>query len=305
MFIYDLHCDTLSKCLDNNESLFRNQYQLDLERGLKYDKWMQVFACFIDSIYSGDDAFLRFKRQADLYKESLQTYSDYIVEYNKKNAVVQGKCNSILSVEGGHCLDGKLENLDVLESYNVKLLTLVWNGDNELGSGVLGDKDRGITEFGKSVIKKAEDKKIIIDIAHLNDTGISDIINLTSRPIISSHSNLRKISNNKRNLTDEQFKFLVECNGLCGINFYPPFICGELNYEPNKLHKMIEAMLDLGGENILSLGSDFDGADMPSFIKGIESLYKLQELMVKWFGNDITQKIFYKNAFRFFNKNIF
>lgn len=306
MYIYDLHCDTVSRCLDLNQNLFENDGQLDIKRGLNYKKRVQVFALFVDSLYKGQPAFERFSDQLSFFNKQLELNKDSIQLLTGHKKPQDNICNAVLAIEGGHALNGQIENVQYIYDAGVRILTLVWNNDNELGSGVKGDPSRGITQFGKQVILKNEELGIINDISHLNDTGIYDVFSLSNKPIIASHSNLRSTANHKRNLTDEQFKELIKINGLCGINFYPPFLSPDPdNSTIDDLHNMLDSMLSLGGENIICLGSDFDGADMPPFITGFETLYSLYSNVVKWYGEKIADKIFYKNADNFFEKNLY
>ena len=175
---------------------------------------------------------------------------------------------------------------------------------NELGSGALGGKDRGLTPFGKECVRELERNRIIIDISHLNDRGVDDVFHIAERPVAATHSNLRSVCGSPRNLTDSQFKEIVRRGGICGVNFYPPFVNGEKDYSLDSLRRHLERMLKLGGEGTVALGSDFDGASMPSFLKGIESLYTLYSAVVEWFGTELADRLFYKNAVEFTAKNL-
>ena len=302
MCIFDLHCDTLNRCLDEGESLLQNSGQLDLLRGNQYDGWVQVYACWLDSKYQGEEAFARFLRQRNILFDAVSLYPHRIVPYSGQ--IEKGRCMALLSVEGGHALGGKIENIARMKQLGVAFFTLLWNGDNELGSGALKGQERGLTPFGKACLGELERNRIIIDISHLNDRGVEDVFSMAQRPVVATHSNLRSVCGSPRNLTDAQFKELVRRGGICGINFYPAFVNGEKDYSPEALRRHIERMLELGGEKTIALGSDFDGASMPSFIKGIESLYMLRKAVVEWLGAELADRLFYKNAAEFAARNL-
>ena len=119
-----------------------------------------------------------------------------------------GKCAVVLSVESGAALGGKLENVDMLADSGVKMLTLVWNGINELGSG--HNTEQGLTDFGKQVIRKMEERKIIVDVSHLNDPGFEDVCEIATKPFIATHSNLRAVCSHRRILRMISSKRLLE-----------------------------------------------------------------------------------------------
>lgn len=303
MNIFDLHCDTLNRCLDHLESLMENNGQLDIRRGIRNGGWVQVFACWISRQYQGEEAFARFLAQRAVLMDALVSHPEVISAFSPQNSPAPGRCQAVLSVEGGHVLGGRLENISRIRKLGVAMLTLVWNGDNELGSGAVEGQPRGLTPFGRECVLELTKNGIVIDISHLNDNGIEDVLQLTDLPVAASHSNLRSVCSNPRNLADSHFRELVRRKGICGVNFYPPFVTGQKDYPVEALLRQIERMLALGGEDIIAIGSDFDGADMPSFLPDVESICRLYDAVVKWFGEEIADKLFYNNAAAFVARN--
>ena len=125
----------------------------------------------------------------------------------------EGKCALILSAESGACLGGRLERVEELYEAGVRFLGLVWNGENELGSGHSNEK-RGLTEFGRQVIRRMEQLSMIVDVSHLNDRGFDQVCEVGERPFIATHSNLRSVAGHMRNLTEDQFQEIVRRGGL-------------------------------------------------------------------------------------------
>lgn len=277
--IFDAHCDTLCMLVDNGGDIIKNSYNADKTRMLEYKSYTQVFACFIAPEYR-DNAMMRFNRLADCFHE--QNFSGI---------------TPILSVEGGEMIKS-LEDLESLKSRGVRCIALTWNNSNHIAGGA-DEPDTGLSVFGKSVIKKMNELDILIDVSHLNDKSFYDIVNITDKPIIATHSNSRYICSHRRNLTDEMFNIIRESGGCTGINLYPPFVNGTDECTVSDVIRHIEHFLDIGGEDAIGIGADFDGTEniLPYEIKGCGELYKLLDAL-----NDrtIIEKISHKNFKRVF-----
>lgn len=302
--IFDLHCDTLSRCLDTGESLYQNGGQLDGARicGVNVP-WVQTFACFIESECRGEAAFSRFLAMQRLFTETLESDPAHFVLYDPDKTPEKGVCTAVLSVEGGTAIGGDIRNIEVMASLGVRFFTLVWNGSNELAHGI-GGEEKGLTPFGRDCLDELLRVGIVPDISHLNDFGIDDVFSQTDAPVIATHSNLRAVCSHPRNLTDGQFKELVHRKGLCGINFYPLFVTGGKQdpYAYDALHRHLDRMLSLGGEPVIALGSDFDGAVMPPCLNSVEKLVTLYDSVVEWYGESLADRLFYGNAASFMQR---
>ena len=180
-------------------------------------------------------------------------------------------------------------------------MTLTWNGSCEIGDGALVKHPSGLTEFGRQVVRNMEEYKMAVDISHASDPLFYEVAEMATRPLVASHSNSRAVCSHPRNLTDEQFGMIRDSGGLVGLNFYPAFLenSGEASYL--SVLKHAEHFLSLGGEETLSIGSDFDGADMPNGIRGIQDIGILYEAFLKHgYKEDIVKAIFFENAYKFF-----
>lgn len=304
MRVFDLHCDTIACCEIDGRDLNENSGQLDLMRGISLSgSWIQTFACFVESSLKGEAAYQKFLSQRNVFEGFLKKYPDKISQYQSGQEPEAGKCTAILSIEGGTALGGRLDRISLCKQMGVAFFTLVWNGDNEFAHGVEGE-NAGLTPLGKECVKELEAQNIIVDISHLNDAGIEDVFSIAQKPVIATHSNLRSVHPHQRNLREDQFLALVKQKGLCGINYHTAFVNGGKDYQEEDLRRHVERMLELGGEEIIALGSDFDGADMPDFLRDIKGLEKLYKNMVKWFGESLTGRIFYQNARDFADRNL-
>ena len=218
------------------------------------------------------------------------------------NAFSKYRNSAFFTVENGKALNGKIENVKRFAKIGVRIMTLTWNEMNEIGSGVLSEDKCGLTDFGKLAVAEMEKYGIVIDISHASDELFYDVVNQTNKPFIATHSDSRTITQNPRNLTDEQIKIIIQRGGLIGLNLHNAF----LNNNPDKacmndILKHCEYMLSLGCENSLCFGTDFDGCDLPRDIVGSDSIGEIYELFLRNnYNESVLKKIFYENAYNFF-----
>ena len=279
MKFFDLHSDTITECFVQNKSLRKNDLDISLEKGKYLDEWIQVFAIWMPDEIRGKDAEEYYGKVYSRYREEIK---------NTENV------KPILAVEGASVLNGKIENIEKLYRDGVKIITLTWNTDNELASGCFSENDRGLTAFGKEAVTEMVKRKIIPDVSHLSEKSFYDLCEITDFPFIASHSDSYAINPHVRNLKDEQIKIIIQRKGLVGLNFYNKFL-GPGN-SVRTLIKHAEHMMNLGGEDILALGSDFDGCTINDEIKGIDKMGSLYSAFLDYFGRKITDKIFCENA---------
>ena len=288
MKFFDLHCDTITECYLKNKFLKNNDLDVSLDKADFLEEWVQVFAIWMPDELRGRDA-------EDYYEKVLLKYNE---ELNDAKNV-----KSILAVEGASALGGNLENIEKLYADGVKIVTITWNKENELASGCFSENDAGLTAFGKEAIKEMVKRKIVPDVSHLGEKGFFDLCETTDFPFIASHSDAERINSHPRNLKDEQIKIICQRKGLIGLNFYNRFL-GEGN-SVEMLIKHAEHILSLDGEDSLALGSDFDGCSINPEIKGIEKMQNLYHSFEKHFGKKLAEKIFFENAERYFNSQVF
>ncbi|MBQ2687672.1 MAG: membrane dipeptidase [Clostridia bacterium] len=287
MELFDLHCDTLYRVYTEKSP----ELSITPEKANVLDKYSQLMAVFIPDNIRGEKAFEFFKNCADIYK------NNYLVLNNSR-------INFMLSVENGSVIGGDLRKIKLLKEYGVKSVTLVYNEDNELGSGALSNSKFGLTSIGKLAVKALNENKIIIDLSHSSSRTFYDVAEISESPIIATHSNSCSLCPHKRNLTDEQFEIIRKSGGVVGVNFYPPF----LNTDPSNASfydviKHIYHFLSLGGEDTVSIGSDFDGCETIKELDSLDKISVLYESLLKHRINEqVVQKIMYYNAHNFFSR---
>lgn len=283
----DLHCDTLHRATLDNSDFYNSEYHIDFNRAKSFEKFQQLMAIWIPDNLIGYDRTRMFIDSVNRYN-SIKNQDDTI--------------KTFLSVENLSMLNGKISNFHLLTDNDIKLATLTWNEDNELGSGALSKSKTGITNFGIEVVKLMRENNIVLDVSHASDYLFYDIAEICEYPIVASHSNSRRITNVKRNLSDEMFEIIKEKHGLVGLNLYRGFLNeNEYSASINDVLKHAYRFLELGGEDVLCFGADFDGADMPDDIKGIQDIDKIYSEFTRYFGENVANKIFFENASKFFD----
>ena len=261
-----MHTDTLTACSDGGLDLAECEGQTNLIKLQKSRCAAQCFAIFTE----GESAAFNFEKYLSFYKQNmpkLKHIAAPIANYSDILSIEkEGKVGVILTVENLGFIGSNLETIDRLKREGVKMASLVWNNKNLLASPNLvfenglplfeNRVDEGLSSLGKQAVERLDCNKIIIDISHLSDGGARDILNGRKIPAVASHSNAQSILNVCRNLSDELIKKIADCGGVIGINFCkdflgaPAFAC---------VLKNIRHLINIGGEDVIAIGSDFDG----------------------------------------------
>ena len=233
----------------------------------------QFFASFIHmDHFQGDNAFedaYQHALQMIAYgKEEIAKCSDSIaiahnydeLKANRDN----GKMSAILTIEEGGIINNKMEYLEELYRQGIRLITLTWNHENCIGYPNSREPElmkRGLKPFGIEVVRHMNELGMLIDVSHLSDGGFWDVIEHSQKPIVASHSNARALCNHPRNLTDEMIRALAQAGGVIGVNFYPYFLRENGKATIVDIVEHLWYMYQVGGEDVLAIGTDFDGFD--------------------------------------------
>lgn len=314
----DMHCDTISR----SSNLKENNGHLDLVKMQKGDYLLQNFAAFVDtSKYS--DPWQRVCELINIFNREIEKNSELISPVycfdDIENNMRAGKMSALLTVEEGAVCGGDINKLKELYMAGVRMMTLTWNYPNELGNPNyrsygsekhyhelknIPDTENGLTEKGKEFVCEMVKMGMIPDVSHLSDAGFFDVAELSQKPFVASHSNARAICRNVRNLTDQMIRVLAEKGGVMGLNYCPDFLKEGQEGKPNPgtiediiLHA--KHITNTGGIEVLGLGSDFDGIDGHSELRGAHDMGKLWDAFIKnGFSESQTDKIFSENVLR-------
>lgn len=309
MKFIDLHCDTASRIFYEKLNLNHKKCKVNIENLKRGENLGQVFAFFIEK-----------ESIEDPYDEFIKLYNSFTQEISKntgeieivrntaelKNAEKSGKIGAFLSIEEGEVIKGDIQKLRTVYDMGIRIITITWNYQNSLGYPNAGYtyRNKGLTRKGVEVIEECETLGIIPDVSHLSDAGFYDLIRICKKPFIASHSNARAITDHPRNLDDNMIKLLAEKGGVMGINFCADFLGNESVSSIEEMICHIKHIRNIGGIDVLALGSDFDGIHNEVEIENASEFNKLYlALKQNNFKESEIEKLFYKNVLRVFEEN--
>ena len=308
--VFDAHCDTISKIANFGGNLYRNKYNIDIERAKGEGRgYAQVFAAFTDRENISKTPFEHACSLIDTYFDEINKNNNLISHCKSykdvETAFETGKIAAMLAIEGGEVIEGKIENLENFYDLGVRVMTLTWNYDNEISGSVMSGSKKGLSGFGKTVVSKMNKMGMLIDVSHISCEGFWDTLETSQKPVAATHSNAYRITKHPRNLNDEQICALIKTDGFLGINFYSEFL-SDTRCDAFNIAKHIEHILSLGGENILGFGSDFDGCEtLPDGVYGVQDFWTVIDFLKEiGYSDEIIEKIAYKNFLRILRQTI-
>jgi len=300
----DGHADTITEAMGKGQGLFRNSLHLDFERLSRFKSPVQVFAIWCADQYL-DSAYGYANSAIDSFNNELAKHSDIIeialsledMERNARN----NKISAVLALEGGEPLTGRIEYIDHFFDRGVRLMTLTWSRETELGYGVASGSEKGLKPFGVECVKRMNELGMIIDVSHLNEAGFCDVATLSTKPFVASHSNAYSVSPHERNLKDSQIKTIADKGGMIGINLCPGLLTNDGIAHVDIVMDHIRHFIETGAVNNLGLGCDLDGIPAPpEGFTDVLSLNMLADKISGEFGEDVSQKIMSGNYYDFF-----
>ena len=308
----DLHCDTALELYRKGQNLKTNDLAISLDKAACYPHYAQLFAVWGSKKRTDEEIYTDFLAVSHLFRAQVDANSDAIEQVRSgkqlRSAWDSGKNAAILAVEDARLLAGDLGRLDILSERGVRYLTLMWAGESIIGGA--HDTEVGLTEFGRTVVKRCFELGIIPDISHASAKSADEVLTLAEevgRPVIASHSNAYAVYSHSRNLRDEHFKRLIALGGIVGINLCAHHVkdCSESYTRPEDLLPHIEHFISLGGEGHVAIGGDLDGASLPAGITNVADVAKIADAMKeKGYSPDLIKDIFSRNALRFFEKHL-
>lgn len=237
---------------ENNTAGSDNITALAIMSGWPSSTWGSLFARAeyqLDKLHSlvaaNKPELIFIRRKADL--ESLVT-----ARQSDRNVI-----GAMYLIEGAHPLEGDVDNLDKLQAQGLHFVGLTHFFDNELGGSLHGISGEGLTDFGRSVIVRADQLNMTIDIAHASPQMVRDVLALSSRPVILSHGGFKGHCDSARNLDDELMQQVADAGGIIGVGYWDATAC---DYTPSGIAKSIRYGIELMGLEHIALGSDYDGA---------------------------------------------
>ena len=309
--VIDGHIDTLL-ALKQQERTFSqrsNKGHCDLQRMKEGNVSAALFAIWPGmtkkNIINGLDAWFKLVNNPENHLYHIKCIEDF------SNVEDSKKVGAILHFEGAGGIDKDFALLRLSYQLGLRTMGLSWSNVNKFATGALFDQeqeDRGLTELGKEFLHTGQKMGITVDVSHLNDPSFWDVIEITNKPIIASHSNCRSICNVPRNLTDKQIIAIHEKHGTIGLNLSVGFLSEEhkkakspveLPLEVLKSH--IDHIVNLTDINTVAIGTDFDGTTIPSNISGSNDLPKFFDyLLENGYSEQDLNKLGHQNLLRVF-----
>jgi membrane dipeptidase len=314
--VIDTHNDTMMKVIDSSTWLpvtdigSNTDFQLDIAKAQSGGLDVAFFAAFANHQADGENPAARTNSKVLALLNALH----WTVSRNADRMVIgtsiatiekgvrERKLVAVPAIEGAYSLEtaNAIELLHQYYDLGVRSIGIVWNHENSLGSGATGPDSMGLTDLGKKVMREMIRLGIMIDVSHMNERTFWDTLELTTVPVIASHSSAYSVRAHVRNLTDTQLIALKENGGIAQVNFWNTVLTdpGE-RADIAKLADHIDYVAKLIGVDHVGLGSDFDGADMPVGMENVSKLPKLtEELMTRGYPDRDIVKILGGNTLR-------
>ena len=256
MKAFDMHDDMgtnlYHRFLNGEKDVFKKYHLDDLKKG-------EVEGVFCACFFRGDESYADMQKMILHANEVLDTEETTVKVTKKEDLDIPDKIHAVISVEGMCGIGENVEEeIDWLYEHNVKVASLVWNESNQLADGWPNNPLRGLSDKGIKAVEKLNEHNIIIDVSHINEAGFWDIVRLSDKPVIATHSNARSLCNHQRNLTDQQIRAIALKGGLIGLNAARHFINeDEDSCNAATLAKHGRYIADLVGVEHLAFGFDY------------------------------------------------
>ena len=311
--VFDGHCDTLLEILNGKRKFGERSTKghIDLPRLQDGGVTAQVFAVYLEDQFLPAGAIKQTLRVLDVLYRELDSHPEEMLLATRaadiERAKEEDKVAAVIGLEGAEALEGDLGVLRVLYRLGVRLLTVTWSRRNQAADG--GYEMRtggGLTEFGVKLVEECNNLGIILDISHLSPAGARDVLELSKRPVVASHSNSRALCSHWRGLDDLQLQALARNGGLSGVTFVPAFVANERKEASlQKLLDHVDHIAQVAGIDHVGLGSDFDGFAPPG-PRGLEDVTKMpsitEGLLKRGYADDDVRKVLGGNWMRVFRE---
>ncbi len=290
MNFFDLHCDTFTKLYDKKLTLLSEVTAVGFTGLSKYRTAVQTFAVFLRKTEIKD--YERYDDCLKYGKAELERCGIKLCE--KPKDIASCGVKALLSLEGGiPC--GTAESVEKVFSDGIKTVSLTWNYDNMYAGGVL--ENGGLTALGRETLREMNRYGMCLDVSHLNKKSLTQAV-FEADTVAATHTGVRKVIDCPRNLDDESLCLIRDKGGLVGLTVYPAFV-GDDPYEG--FFRTVVHCLNMGLEDCIGIGSDFDGAEMSKRLDKTDKMPSLYTfLRKKGLESTLCDKIFFENSAEFY-----
>lgn len=206
-----------------------------------------------------------------------------------RDCLARGSVAAVLHIEGAEAIDPSFRSLEVLYAAGLRSIGPVWSRPTLFAHGVpfrfpgTPDTGPGLTDLGRELVRHCNALGVMVDLSHLNEAGFWDVAEISSAPLVATHSNAHALCPSTRNLTDRQLAAIRESDGMVGINLATCFLRadGQMNAQTglDAVMRHLDHLTEHVGEDRVGLGSDFDGAMIPGAIGDVAGLPALRQAM--------------------------
>ena len=231
--VVDTHNDITTMMMDDGYDIGTSsvgKYHTDLARMKEGGLTAEFFSVYVDKKFAKEGGSARRALdQIDLVYRAAERYPDRIMMATSaadiRRAKKEGKIATLMGIEGGHAIENSLMALRDFYRLGVRYMTLTHNNTNDWADSSRDEpKHNGLTDFGKTVVREMNRLGMLVDVSHVSDKTMSDALDVSTAPIIASHSSARALSNHPRNIPDDLLRRIAKNGGVVMVNFYPVFI---------------------------------------------------------------------------------
>lgn len=219
------------------------------------------------------------------------------LEARKRNPTLVA---GLLGTEGSHALDGDLNNIRKLYDAGFRMMSLQHFFDNKLGGSLHGTTQSGLTKFGEDAVRTMQALNIIVDVSHSSEQLVKDVLKISTKPLVVSHTGFKGHCNTLRNISDQTMRNIAKAGGLIGVGYWKAAIC---KVTPESIADSIIYGVKLLGDEHVALGSDFDGSVTTPFDTS-ELVVITQALLNKGLAEDSIRKVMGGNMLRFLQQQL-
>lgn len=304
MSFVDGHSDTLTKLFEDGGDFYENTRQIDIKRLAQYDGPVQFFGLWLSPKYYTAALPATLEIIEYYYNHLLEKNSAYLapaftyadIMKNKQD----GKITAVLALEGLEAIGFHVSVLSTMYRLGVRLCGLTWNHSNPLATAITETKlTSGLTPLGREAVALMNTLGIIVDVSHLSEKSFWDVMETSQKPVVATHSNAHVICAHQRNLKDDQIRAIAQKGGTIGINYYADFLRAEGTATMTDVMAHIKHIIKIGGEDVVALGSDFDGIDRyPEELADVAGQAALLDVVEKELGSGVREKLAETNMLR-------
>lgn len=317
MFLLDTHCDTPGEILrGRNLAVDNSDIHVDFPKLVRGGVDAAFFALYVPAALATEQAYEHAVRLYNAVKDTVEANPDKAAFAQSRDQAYANKSKGLFSVflglENGSPIGTSLAGLHEFYDKGVRYMTLCHSADNEICDSCAGNgRWHGLSPFGREVIREMNDMGMLIDVSHISDESFYDVLEISSRPVVATHSCCRALADHPRNMTDDMIRALADAGGVIQINFYPVFLDSsfkesEMFLSPRPSYKRIadhiDHVVELVGIEHVGIGSDFDGIEVtPEGMEDISMMPKLfEELTARGYKKSDLEKIASENFFNVF-----